>query len=115
MTVRELQDGAAGGWISADAFRVDREGAVCVDLDALVHDEADPEEDLLRIRRNRDISADESGLKVGQNSLVEVPAEELAGRKLALLEDAGEKRWAKVTLWKPWSYSWKLKSLPAAR
>ena len=46
MTVRDLQDGAPGGWIAADAFRVDKEGSVWVDLDAPVQAEADPEADL---------------------------------------------------------------------
>jgi hypothetical protein len=115
MTVRELQDGAPGGWISAKAFRVDRQGAVKVDLDAPVSDEADPEEDLLQIRRNRELFAEETGLKLGPKRLIEVPAEELAGRKLEAIDEADEAKWATVTLWKPWSYSWTLKTLQESK
>ena len=115
MKVRELQDGAPGGWIAADAFRVDVEGSLWVDLNAPVQPEADPEMDLLQIRRNRELSADESGLKLGSRHLIEVPAEELAGRKLAPLDAANNDKWGPVTLWKPWSYSWTLKKLPALK
>jgi hypothetical protein len=115
MNIRELQDGAPGGWIAADAFRVDNEGSVWVDLDAPVHEEADPEADLLQIRRNRELFADESGLKLGSKHLIEVPAEELAGRKLTHLDAANTDNWERVTLWKPWSYSWTLRTLPAQK
>ena len=115
MTVRGLQDGAPGGWIGAVAFRVDNEGSVWVDLDASVQAEADPEADLVQIRRNRELLADESGLKLGSKDLIEVPAEELAGRNLAALDAANTDRWRRVTLWKPWSYSWTLKTLPVLK
>jgi hypothetical protein len=88
MIIRELQDGASGGWIAADAFRVDNDGSVWVDLDASAQTEADPEADLLQIRRNRDLFAEVSGFKLGSKHLIEVPAEELAGRKLALRDAA---------------------------
>ena len=112
MTVRELQAGAPGGWIAAGAFRVDEEGSVWVDLDAEVRPEVDPEADLLQIRRNQELSADESGLKLGSTRLIEVPAEELAGRKLDRLATPDPERWGRVTLWQPWSYSWTLRTLP---
>ena len=115
MKVRELQDGAPGGWIDADAFRVDNEGVVWVDLDAPVQTEGDPEMDLLQIRRNRELAADEAGLKLGSKHLIEVPAEELAGRKLAPLKAPNTDKWGQVTLWKPWSYSWTLKKLPVLK
>jgi hypothetical protein len=115
MTVRELRDGAPGAWIAEDAFRVDNAGSVWVDLDALVQAEADPEADLLQIRRNREILADESGLKLGSTRLIEVPAEELVDRKLAPLDAANTDKWGRVTLWQPWSYSWTLRTLPAIK
>lgn len=115
MTVRELQDGAPGGWVTADAFRVDTDGSVWVNLDASVQTEADPEADLLQIRRNRELSADESGLKVGPKRLIEVPAEELVGRKFATLEVTDSTKWGHVTLWQPWSYSWTLKRLQPSK
>lgn len=115
MKVRELRDGAQGGWIDAGAFRVDKEGSVWVDLDAEVRPEADPEADLLQIRRNQELYADETGLKLGSNRLIEVPAEELAGRRLDPLATPDPDRWGRVTLWQPWSYSWTLKTLPAMK
>lgn len=115
MKVRELQDGAPGGWIAAEAFRVDNEGSVWVDLDAEMRPEADPEADLLQIRRNQELFADESGLRLGSKRLIEVPAEDLAGRKLNRLATPDPERWGRVTLWQPWSYSWTLRSLPAMR
>jgi hypothetical protein len=115
MKVRELQDGAPGGWIAAEAFRVDKEGSVWVDLDPSVQPEADLEADVLQIRRNREISADQSGLKVGLKRLIEVPAEELAGRKFDLLAVPDAEKWGRVSLWQPWSYSWTLKTLPAMK
>jgi len=115
MKVRKLQDGAPGGWIAAEAFRVDKEGSVWVDLDAEVRPEADPEADLLQIRRNQELFADESGLKLGSKRLIEVPAEDLAGRKLGLLAAPDPEKWGRVTLWQPWSYSWTLRTLPAMK
>jgi len=115
MKVRELQDGAPDGWIAAEAFRVDKEGSVWVDLDAEVRPEADPEADLLQIRRNQELFADESGLKLGSKRLIEVPAEDLAGRKLDLLAAPDPEKWGRATLWQPWSYSWTLRTLPAMK
>ena len=68
MKVRDLQDGAPGGWIAPRAFRVDKEGSVWVDLDAEVLPDVDPEADLLQIRRNQELFADESGLKLGSSA-----------------------------------------------
>lgn len=115
MTVDELQDEAPGGWISADQFRVDKDGAVWVALDAEVRDEADPEEDFLQIRRNHELFADETGLKLGPKRLIEVPAEDLAGRRLKPIDEPDETKWGKVTLWKPWFYSWTLKALQESK
>jgi hypothetical protein len=115
MKVKELEEAGPGGWIAAEAFRVDEKGSVWVDLDAPVHPEADPEADLLQIRTNRDLFADESGLKVGPNRVIEVPAEELAGRKLDLLVAPDTEKWGHVNLWKPWSYSWTLKKLQSSK
>ncbi len=115
MTVRELQNGVQGGWIDAGAFRVDRKGSVWVELDAGVRPDADPEADLIQIRRNPELYADETGLKLGSSRLIEVPAEELAGRRLGLLEVPDPDRWGRVSLWQPWSYSWTLKTLPAMK
>jgi hypothetical protein len=113
MKVRELPDGSPGGLIAADAVRVDHEGNVWVDLEASVELQADPEADLLQIRRNRDLFADESGLKLGVKRLIEVPAEELAGRELAPPSTPRRGEMGRVTLWRRWSYSWTLKKLPA--
>ena len=115
MKIRELEDGAPGGWIAPEAFRVDNEGSVWVDLNAQVRPEADPEVDLLQIRRNQELFADEAGLKLGSKRRIEVPAEDLAGRKLALLATPDPERWGRVTLWQPWSYSWTLRTLPAMK
>jgi hypothetical protein len=115
MTVRELQDGATGGRISEDAFRVHSDGSIWVNLDAPVEAEFDPEADLVQIRRNRELLADESGLKLGSKRLLEVPAEELAGRNLSPLGAANIEKWGRVALWKPWSYSWTLKTLPVLK
>ncbi len=86
-----------------------------MDLEAPVQAVADPEADLLQIRRNRELFADESGLKLGPNRLFEVPAEELAGRKLGSLDTKDSENWVRVTLWQPWSYSWTLKKLASAK
>jgi hypothetical protein len=115
MKVMDLRDGAPGGWIAAGAFRVDKEGSVWVDLDADVRLDADPDADLLQIRRNQELFADESGLKLGSKRLIEVPAEDLAGRKFDLLATPSPEKWGRVTLWQPWSYSWTLRTLPAIK
>ena len=115
MKVRDLQDGAPGGWIAPRAFRVDKEGSVWVDLDAEVLPDVDPEADLLQIRRNQELFADESGLKLGSKRLIEVPAEDLAGRKLDPLATPDPEKWGRIALWQPWSYSWKLRTLPVMR
>jgi hypothetical protein len=99
MKVRELPDGSPGGLIAADAVRVDHEGNVWVDLEASVELQADPEADLL--------------LKLGVKRLIEVPAEELAGRELAPPSTPRRGEMGRVTLWRRWSYSWTLKKLPA--
>jgi hypothetical protein len=115
MNVRELPDGAPGGWIAPGAFRVDKEGSVWVDLDAHVELDADPETDLLRIRRNRELFADESGLKRGSNRVIEVPAEDLVDRTLPSVDAPSPEKWGRVVLWQPWSYSWALKKLPVLK
>ena len=115
MNVRDLEDGASGGWISEDALRVDDQGSVWVDLDAPVETQAEPEADLLRIRRNRELVADQSGLRLGQAHLIEVPAEDLAGRNLASITSPNEAKWWRVKFWRPWSYSWTLTTLPAQK
>ena len=115
MIVRDLQDGATGGWISEDAFRVDDQGGVWVNLDAPVEVQVNPEEDLLQIRRNRQLLGDQSGLRLGPARLIEVPAEDLADRDLATMSSPDEARWGRVELWRPWSYSWTLATLPAQK
>jgi len=115
MKVMQLEAGALGGWVAADAFRVDKAGTIWVDLNADVNGEADPDADVLQIRRNQELFADESGLKHGSKRLLEVPAEELAGRRFDLLAMPDPEKWEPVTLWQPWSYSWTLKTLPAMK
>ena len=67
-----------------------------------------PEEDLLQIRRNRQLLGDQTGLRLGRARLIEVPAEDLADRDLATISSPDEARWGRVELWRPWSYSWSL-------
>lgn len=112
MTVRDLQDGAPGGWISEDAFRVDNQGGVWVNLDAPVQMQVNPQEDLLQIRRNRQLLGDQTGLRLGRDRLIEVPAEDLVDRDLATISSPDEASWGRVELWRPWSYSWELATLP---
>lgn len=108
-TVRELRNGAPGGYVAREDLGRDEIGYVWVRLDAQVFQDEEPPHESVRLRRNFELVFLPKGIANGAKDVIEVPAEDLRDVELTGVGAPDPDEWGQVTLWTPWEHGWTIR------